>query len=151
MRMPAFDRGATGQTNLGGETSFVAAIPEPTRRLVCTFAIESWRMRRKLDRLPEGEMPDRLTGLSVSLERIESCLKDIDVECREYEDQPYDGGLNVSVLDYEERDDLSPGVELIIQTVSPSVHYQGYLLKRGEVVVGRAKDGRNASNDERHD
>jgi hypothetical protein len=117
------------------------------RKMLSTFAIETWRIRRKLSRLHASAPDEEMAGLSVSLDRIDSCLCEFGLECKEYDNQIYDDGLNVRVLDYEERPDFSPGVECIVRTVAPGVLLQGFLIRQGEVVVARNLKGGESSHE----
>lgn len=112
-------------------------MPDAIRKLLCVFAIETWRMKRKIGRVGVEVASDELVGLMVSAERMESCLRECGVECKGYTDQAYNEGLNVTVLDWEERAEELPDSGLIVQTVAPGVYWAGYLLKPGEVVVAR--------------
>lgn len=130
----------------GGVMNLIASVPLKT---LVTLATETWRVRRKLMRLEQLSLPE-VSSLSASIERLGSCLQEMGIECKEYDGQPYDDGLNVKVLDYEDSAELAPGSECIVRTVLPGILVQGTLIRQGEVVVGRGPHGREDADDAEH-
>lgn len=117
-----------------GTTNALAQVP---LKHILALAVETWRIKRKLTRLRDASGTDEVAGLLVSTERMDACFQQMGVECRDYDGQLYDEGLNVTVLDYEEKEELPDGAALITQTVAPGVMVQGGLIRQGEVVVAR--------------
>ena len=76
-------------------------LQERLRKTLCTLATETWRMKRKIIRMNTSEsVSDEIDGMIVSINRMESGLKDISIEYREYTNQQYDSGMNLKVLAY---------------------------------------------------
>ena len=132
-----------------GEGIEVAMAQVPPKMLL-TLAVETWRVKRKLSRLRDLSGTDEVAGLDMSVGRMAQCFQDIGIECRDYDGQPYDAGLSVRVLDYEESSELEPGSELIVQTVAPGIFVQGTLVRMGEVVVARGVSRRQETDDAEH-
>ena len=109
-------------------------------QLIATLAVESWRMRRKLERLGSELSDDQLAGLRHSLDLIGSELRNYTVECRDHTGEPYDAGMALKPLDFERTAGLPPGKQEIVRTVAPSVYICGHLVREGEVVVGVCPD-----------
>jgi len=110
-------------------------IPEPLRKVLCLLATETWRLQRKIRRLSAESSPDELAGIAASINRMDSGLRDFGVECREYTDQPYDPGMHLTVLAYEQVEGTQDNREVVIQTIAPGVFWGGQLIQQGEVVV----------------
>lgn len=120
-------------------SEFNVVLHENLKKFLCTLAIEIWRLHRKVERLNSNITPDDQAGLSFSVNRLESGLRDIGLECREYTNQPYDAGMQLTVLAYEPHEGVHGNREIIHQTVSPSVFFGGQLLQQGEVVVSSCR------------
>jgi hypothetical protein len=110
-------------------------LQERHRKVLCLMATETWRLQRKIDRLPIECSLEDLAGISASVNRMESGLRDIGIECREYTNQPYDPGMHLTVLAYEQVEGMQETREMVLQTIAPSVFLGGQLIQQGEVVV----------------
>ncbi|MDO8682324.1 MAG: hypothetical protein Q7N50_02425 [Armatimonadota bacterium] len=126
-------------------------IQERLLKLLSTVAIETWRMKRKLQRAQDTSGQVDVRGIQVSLDRMESGLREFGIECKDHTNQPYDGGMSLSVLAFEPSADPDARKDMITQTISPSVFIGGQLKRQGEVVVASAGEGRASSNGERDD
>jgi hypothetical protein len=126
---------STGQSEPQAVAAQVIVLQERLRKTLCLMATETWRLQRKIERLPSASSPEELTGITASVNRMESGLRDIGIECREYTNQPYDPGMQLTVLAYEAVEGIDTTREMILQTVAPSVFFGGQLIQQGEVVV----------------
>jgi hypothetical protein len=115
-------------------------LQERLRKTLCTLATETWRMKRKIIRMKTSELlSDEIDGMTVSINRMESGLKDISIEYREYTNQQYDSGMNLKVLAYEQVEESNISNEFILQTVAPSIFFMGQQIQQGEVIVASNK------------
>lgn len=102
--------------------------------LVARLANETWRLRRRLERI-DGEADETvLRPLLDSLSRLEDVFAEYQVQTVEHEGQSYDAGLQVEVLHAREGD----GAAVILETIRPTVLLKGRVLQQGQVVVGPA-------------
>ena len=101
--------------------------------LIRELAVEVWRMRRRFDRLPRRTQEEARTA-GDSIGRLEDLLTQHDVRFTVHDGESYDPGLGVEVL--EAQSDVAGGPPVIIETVRPTITWQGRVLCRAQVVVG---------------
>lgn len=116
-----------GAAEAGGHTGAA----RQDRELISRVAVAVWRARRKLA-LPGGQ------ALARELDRLVQSAWDAlvqgGVEVRDHTGEDVSGGESFRVLAYEP----APGLrrEQVIETVRPTVYYQGSLIQEGQVIVG---------------
>lgn len=113
-----------------------SAVLEDTKSL-SNVCVRLWRVQRRLQNLHgsrQGASPEELEWLNRRFVEIMEALQDMGVEVLENTGEKYDAGLNLRVLDWETRADLSR--ETILETIKPTLRLRGLLLP-GEVIVGR--------------
>lgn len=91
----------------------------------------AWRLRQKLGQHPEVGRP-----ISRQVEELWDTLKRAGLDVRDHTDQslPSGGAYGLRVLAYQPTAGLK--VEVVLETIKPSVFYQGRLLQMGQVIVG---------------
>jgi uncharacterized protein YqfB (UPF0267 family) len=99
------------------------------------IAIGLWRLKRAI----ETEYPNR-AGLPATrtwknLERQYAMLRAKGITIQDKTGEAYDPGMMLRVVSAEPRADLKR--EFIIETVTPTVLYQGNILHAGEVIIGK--------------
>ena len=112
--------------------------PEPTAcsDLVGQLGVELWRLERRIQRVPE-EYAAALAGVRDGVVRLKELLEDHGVEIRPHDGDLYTDGSLVQVVF------VQPGGEpsRVVETVEPSVLWQGRMVRHGKVVVGPATSG----------
>lgn len=103
--------------------------------LVRELAVEIWRTRRRFDRLP-AEAQGSARTLRDSIGRLEDLLTQHDVRFTTHDGETYDPGLVVEVLEAHGKPDER---QIVVETVRPTVTWQGRMLCRAQVVVGGAE------------
>lgn len=103
--------------------------------LVRGLALEIWRARRRFGRLaPETQQAS--TSIGDAIGRMEDVLTQHEVRMQTHDGEVYDPGLALEVLE-------AHGSELrqvVTETVSPTVTWNGRVLARAQVVVGPAHE-----------
>ena len=106
--------------------------------LVSSFAIEMWRLKKRIDKAcVENNIDDSVVD---QMQRIKDIFSKQDVEICEHTDTDYNDGMSVKVLHVEEVDNLPPGKMKVLETVKPSVYFKGQVISHGEVIVGKSKE-----------
>lgn len=93
-----------------------------------------WRARRRVDE--EARANERLQIAARLVESAWRRLEEAGVTVMDLTGEPYDDGLNrlVQPLSFSERADCTG--ETIVETVTPTVCWQGRAIRRGQVIVG---------------
>jgi hypothetical protein len=103
-------------------------------RFLSDLCTRLWRVDSRLRDMLENRQEDaELDRLGRRFEEIMETLRRNDYEIIDPVGQKYDPGLNLRVIQYESRDDLSE--ETIIETVRPTLRLKAVLVP-GEVIVG---------------
>ena len=110
-------------------------IDEAILRCVTTVATNAWRAMTKMVDPATGEAKEEMKRVYRHLEVISDALEEIGVEIIDSTGRPYDTGMALKVITFEETHGL--GEEEIIETIRPSVIWQGRLIQMGEVIVGK--------------
>lgn len=122
----------------GGLTIDKAQLEELMRTesedLVRQLAVEIWRTRRRFERL-SAEAQNSARAVRDSIGRLEDLLTQHDVRFTTHDGETYDPGLVVEVLEAHGNPDER---QIVIETVRPTVTWQGRMLCRAQVVVGGA-------------
>ncbi len=100
-------------------------------RTLCT---RLWRFERQLVKVAQTEPSESHDRLTRRFESIIEALRDAKIEIIDHDGEKYDSGLNLSVLQFEPREELSR--EMVIETVKPSLIVRGIRIP-GEVIVGQ--------------
>ena len=114
--------------------------PEEVSGLVGQLGVELWRLERRLQRVPE-EYAAALAGVRDGVVRLKELLEDHGVEIRPHDGDLYTDGSLVQVVF------VQPGGEpsRVVETVEPSVLWQGRMVRHGKVVVGPATSSEQES------
>lgn len=123
------------QADTGATSSSALVLSERLRKALCLMAVETWRLQRKIGRLPTDVAGDELAGIEASVSRMESGLRECGIECRDYTNALYDPGMQVRVLAFERIESGATARPTILRTISPGVYFMEQLLQPGEVVV----------------
>lgn len=120
---PAFDK--------CGKSLSMSALKEldsfNVEHFICTIANNTWRLQKKLGQQVESATWGRpVAGLLDALSSFGVCIKD-------HTGEPYDTGMAVNVIAWEPQPKVAN--EVIIETIKPSIRWNGKLLQWGDVIV----------------
>ena len=102
--------------------------------LIARFALETWRLRRRLDRYAQSAAPEPLRPLQEGVRRLEDVLLSAHVEFRDHIGERYSEGLQVEVIHIRDGDN---GWQ-IVETIQPSILVSGRVVRQAQVVIGSA-------------
>lgn len=110
-----------------------------TKSQLEALAIQTWRLGRRVEGLPDGEEGRTKRQLKDSYNRFAGVLQDLDISIDDPIGRAYtDGWLEVDVIAWEDPDGPAPeGVSdlWVKQTIKPILKQSGRLLAKGEIVV----------------
>lgn len=109
-------------------------IPALPIRFLLDVANNVWRLKRKMMDVSTGEAKPEYRSVFRHVEALLDLLAAQNIEIRDHEGERYDTGNAVDVVTSEPRLDLKR--EEIIETIKPTIRFQGSIAQRGEVVVG---------------
>lgn len=112
----------------------VEILPNSVIQAFSTIATNAWRLRNKMIDVESGEPKDEMRRVCRHVEAILDALSHIGVEVKDMKDRAYDTGMALKVITFEK----TPGLtrEKIVETIRPTVTFQGSLIQIGEVIVG---------------
>ncbi len=102
--------------------------------LLATVATNTWRALQKIIDVETCEPKPEMKRIHRHIEAIKDALRDFGVETVDHTGQRYDTGSALKVITSEKRAGINR--EEIIETLKPTVRFEGRLLQQGEVVVG---------------
>jgi hypothetical protein len=121
--------------------SAIKKSPESLEKMVIDMAIESWRFSRLFikvaNKLDAGESTKYINQLRYFQKKIEDDLNEIDLKMVFLEDQHFDPGMAVSVInmeDFEAQDLL-----IVDQMIEPIIMGADGLKRPGTVTVRRVQ------------
>lgn len=94
-----------------------------------------WRALRKLDQGPGSLSPADLRQIRLQVRASRQALADDGLEIQEHDGEPFDSGLSLEALVFQ--DDAELTREVVLETVRPSVYFRGRRIQMGQVIVGR--------------
>ena len=98
-------------------------------------AVGVWKAQRKLEQ-QNGAALKSSKQIAKGVRTARQALQEgIELEIQDHDGQPYDPGLALEVLSFEE--DASLTREVVLETFEPSVYFRGRLVRMAKVVVGR--------------
>ena len=107
-----------------------------TTDLITDLGVIIWRIHKRL--ASYGKIPDELKRISRDVESVLDVLRQSGIEIKDHTGDRYDGGMALRVITFEPTDDIVR--EQVIETIKPTIYYNGRLLKMGEVIVGVPKN-----------
>ncbi len=96
------------------------------------LATHVWRARHRLN--DTAQPADALRRTSRHIDSAVESLRLLDLNLKDWINEPYDPGLPVKVLTFQPTAGLTR--DTVIEVVRPAVLWRGRLLQSGEVVVG---------------
>lgn len=112
-----------------------AAVETPSADLdgpLADLATHVWRARHRLN--DSAQPADALRRTSRHIDSAVESFRQLDLNLKDWINEPYDPGLPVKVLTFQPTAGLTR--DTVIEAVRPAVLWRGRLLQSGEVVVG---------------
>ncbi|WBB64072.1 hypothetical protein O7599_16820 [Streptomyces sp. WMMC500] len=94
-----------------------------------------WRALRKLDQGVGSLSPADLRQVRLQVRASRQALADDGLEIQEHDGEPFDSGLSLEALVFQDDPELTR--EVVLETVRPSVYFRGRRIQMGQVIVGR--------------
>lgn len=111
----------------------IDALPAVEKALA-NIATNAWLAKSKMVDSDTGATKDEMKRVYRHIEAIFEALKQIGVETIDPAGLPYDSGMALKVITFEQTPGLSK--EEVKETIKPSVARQGRLIQMGEVIIG---------------
>jgi hypothetical protein len=106
-----------------------------TMRALAAIATALWRIRTKLEAEPAAVLPSELRHLPRHIQAAWDALAAGHIEVRDPKGQRYVPGMAVIPIAFQPTDGV--GVEVIIETIKPSVFFKDILIQRADVIVAQ--------------
>lgn len=103
-------------------------------KAVVPLATNAWRLHRKMVDQDTNEPREEYRKMYRHVEAMYDALKSAGVEIDDPSGQPYDSGMALKVVSFEQRVGISR--EEIIETIKPTITWNRKPIQIGEVVVG---------------
>ena len=113
------------------EEKFIKIAPETES--IFDFAIELWRLEKKLARFIGGLPEDQKKAVENSIAKLSRLLEKSDVEIRDYTNQKYNEGMNVEIISSEKDANISHSI--VKETIEPAVLHKGQIIKKAKVII----------------
>lgn len=123
------------------KSGFTFQEDETLFNLVAELATGLWRLRRRLQGIPEGH--EDVRRAKRICQAIWDAMEEKGIMVHDHNGEDYNPGMMVEVLTFQE--DKALAKEQVIETVKPSVFLRGRLIQWGVVIVGTPskKEGNN--------
>ena len=132
---PEGPAGAAGIGTGGTARNDAADAEPPGSGALVGAATGIWRALRKLDQGPGSLSPADLRQIRLQVRASRQALADDGLEIQEHDGEPFDSGLSLEALVFQ--DDAELTREVVLETVRPSVYFRGRRIQMGQVIVGR--------------
>ncbi len=114
-------------------------------RLMATICTGLWRAQQNLNEL-ESDASDKARRAARHVSSVMDFITQSGYSIHDHTRQAYDPGMNLNVLTFEPRSDLTR--EVVTETLKPSVYYQEHCIQVGDVIVGTpAQPGQDGVDD----
>jgi hypothetical protein len=125
--------------------------------LLADIATGIWRLKKKFSAVKIDDLPDEIKKAHRHLESIWDALSSAKVKVRDHTGEKYPhGNPQLDAIAFQPSSSLH--VEMITETIKPSIFYNDKLIQRGEVIVAtpdttelknNSKTGNSSDNKER--
>lgn len=129
-----------GQSAEEGTAHPAATVREPPAaetkellRLLTDLATGLWRIKRKLEMLPENVPPEEMRRLRRHVQSAWDVLSSGKVEVQDLTGEKYVDGMALKVIAFQPTEGV--GARVIGETIRPSIRYRDCLIQRGEIIV----------------
>lgn len=128
--------------NLLNKNGISQTTSEESLKFLIDLSIGFWRLRKTMLKPGTGQPLSNMRHAYNSLVSPWNSLTKAGIMIRDHTNLPYDSGLTLTVINFKE----TPGLTepKVIETVKPSIYFEGNLVFNGEVIVGIPVSGTSA-------
>jgi hypothetical protein len=101
----------------------------------CLLATEVWRLRRYVESLGEAT---EAVSLRYSMRQLSKMLEALKITVIDLAGRPYDSGMIQEVLEVLDDPELLGGQQIIAETISPTVTWNGAIVQPGQITLRRS-------------
>lgn len=101
--------------------------------LVADIATGIWRMKNKFSTVTMDDMPDEIKKAYRHVESTLDAISNAKVEVRDQTNEKYVAGMALKVIAFQPSSSVH--IEMISETIRPSIFYNDKLIQMGEVIV----------------
>ncbi|MFZ5517080.1 MAG: hypothetical protein ACOY90_10605 [Candidatus Zhuqueibacterota bacterium] len=103
-------------------------------RLLADIGTGLWRIKQKVVHPVSGQPLPEMRSTYRHVESVWDVLIQTDVEIMDHTNQPFDPGMSLKVIAFQQTENLQR--DMIIETIKPSIYYKKQPIQIGEVIVG---------------
>ena len=107
--------------------------PSPDKDDFVQFAIEIWRIEKRIAELSDILEPNQRKKLENSIQIFRRYFEDHDIEIINYTGRPITDGMNVEVISTEKHSSVDRPI--VGETITPTVMYQKKIARKAKVIV----------------
>jgi len=97
------------------------------------FAVEIWRVEKRVAKLKETLLDNQIRGLENSVQKFKRYFEKYDIEVVDYTNKKFNDGLNLDVLSVEKNAIINDPI--IKETVEPTILYRGQVVKKAKIIL----------------
>ena len=102
--------------------------PEACVNLIINF----WKFKKALQRISDQNV---VSAMASEVDRFEDTLKKFNFTIEDLTGKPYDSGLLMDFVHFEETEDKSLIKPIISETLRPTIYFKGKVIEHGEIIV----------------
>lgn len=102
-------------------------------RLIADIATSIWRMNNKFSAVNIDDMPDEIKKACRHVEAARDTLSSAKVKVLDHTNKKYVAGMALNVIAFQPSSSVH--IEMISETIRPSIFYNDKLIQMGEVIV----------------
>ncbi len=131
----AWERLADSLASAARQLSPSSPHPDHERlRMLAELGVGLWRLRQKMVE-PGTERPrEEMRRAYRHLESVWDVLAEAGVSIQDHTQEAFDPGMSLRVIAFQPVAGLRR--EQVIETIKPTIYYQGQIIQMGEVIVG---------------
>lgn len=108
----------------------------------CSLASEVWRLKRYVESL--GEAAEGVS-LRYSMRQLSRVLDELKIAVVDLAGCPYDSGMIQEVVEVLDDPELLSGQQVIAETISPTVTWNGTIAQPGQITLRRSPFAESAT------
>lgn len=105
----------------------------PSVEKLILLANDIWRLKKNLAKIESTLSPEDKKRLESSMRRLETYLRESDIEIADLIGRPYNDGMSVEVVNVEYNE--AQKQPMIKETVVPMIMYKGIIKQHSQVII----------------
>jgi len=97
------------------------------------FAIEVWRIEQRIIKIQNILPENQKKGIENSTKKLKRYFEKYDIEIIDYTNQKFNDGLNLDVLSFERKPNVTEPI--IKETIEPTIMYRGQVVRKAKIIV----------------